>query len=528
MNWPFGKKTPASRPTPLVLAPETKRRRIISSGAMSALDEAVGAPAYELTPMPPVPRPSNPFMTAPAPKAVMAMDGYHDPRIAMDDAAWGKTWGEAAAWKEGIGFLGYPYLAELSQRPEYRKISEIIAEEMTRKWGHLTYGGKSRGDAGAKKIERLAKTVEQLEMRERFRDAVLQDGFFGRSQVFVDVGNRDDREELRKPLVIAPEKIGKSLKGFTTVEPVWSYPLRYDSTNPLAPNFYKPEEWAVQDKAVHASRLMTVIGRPMPDLLKPAYAFGGLSLSQMAKPYVDNWLRTRQSVSDLIHSFSVMILSTDMGDELDAAGMGELIKRVQLAIKFRDNRGVQVADKESEEWDNIAVPLGTLDALQAQAQEQMCSIAAIPTVKLLGIQPAGLNASSDGEIRVFYDHIHASQERLLGHHVRKAIKVAQLYEFGSIDEAIGWDFDSLWELDEAGEASVRKTDADTAAVLIESGVIDPEEERERQANSPTSLYQNVDLSGPAPEPPEDDGGLGEAGGDPAKTAEPRKEARSGV
>ena len=39
---------------------------------------------------------------------------------------------------------------------------------------------------------------------------------------------------------------------------------------------------------VHASRLMTTIPFPVSDLLKPAYSFGGLSLIQMGKPYVDN------------------------------------------------------------------------------------------------------------------------------------------------------------------------------------------------------------------------------------------------
>src|ERR1700739_4053561 len=39
-----------------------------------------------------------------------------------------------AAFAEGMEFLGYPYLTMLSQRPEYRVISEIPAGDMTRKW----------------------------------------------------------------------------------------------------------------------------------------------------------------------------------------------------------------------------------------------------------------------------------------------------------------------------------------------------------------------------------------------------------
>ena len=40
----------------------------------------------------------------------------------------------------------------------------------------------------------------------------------------------------------------------------------------------------------------------------------------------------------------------------------------------------------------------------------MCSVSGQPLVKFTGITPNGLNASSDGEIRVFYDDIHAEQE----------------------------------------------------------------------------------------------------------------------
>jgi uncharacterized protein len=65
-------------------------------------------------------------------------------------------------------------------------------------------------------------------------------------------------------------------------------------------------------KQIHASRLLKIIPHPVSDLLKPAYSFGGVPLIQMAKPYVENWLRTRQSVSDLIQSFTQWVLATNL------------------------------------------------------------------------------------------------------------------------------------------------------------------------------------------------------------------------
>src|SRR6202011_2503289 len=111
-----------------------------------------------------------------------------------------------------------------------------------------------------------------------------------------------------------------SLKRLRVIEPVWTYPSNYNATDPLKPDWYKPSSWFVQGKEVHSTRLLTFIGREVPDLLKPAYSFGGLALSQMAKPYVDNWLRTRQSVADIIRAFSVFLLKTNLGESLQAGG----------------------------------------------------------------------------------------------------------------------------------------------------------------------------------------------------------------
>jgi hypothetical protein len=57
---------------------------------------------------------------------------------AANDWAGGGPLGQVFA--EGLAFPGYPYLAELAQRPEYRTFSETIATEMTRKW--IKFSGK--------------------------------------------------------------------------------------------------------------------------------------------------------------------------------------------------------------------------------------------------------------------------------------------------------------------------------------------------------------------------------------------------
>lgn len=311
------------------------------------------------------------------------------------------------------GFPGYPYLSQLAQLPEYRKITGTIAEEMTRKWIELKHVGKDDGDDKADKIRQLDDALKRFRVREKFREAAEHDGYFGRGQIYIDVKTPSGNsawlvpDELDKKLDISPRKITKgSLNGFRVVEAMWTYPGVYNADNPLSPDFFNPSEWYVMGRTVHASRMLTMISRQVPDILKAAYNFGGLSLSQMAEPYVQNWLRTRDSVSDLVHSFVVYGLKTNMQNALSGIADPNLFMRAELFNKVRDNRGMFLIDKDAEEFFQFVTSLSGVDALQAQAQEQMASVSSIPLVKLLGITPNGLNASSDGEIRVFYDSCH--------------------------------------------------------------------------------------------------------------------------
>lgn len=466
---------------------------------------------------------ADPFLMSEPPPGVVprAMDGA---KLAMDwagDITATYSWAIQGAFREGIGFLGYPYLAQLTQRPEYRRISEIIALEMTRKWVKVT----AKGDSKSPKVGEMEDALKTFNIQALFRHASELDGFFGRGQIFIDTGKALDSDTLSQPLILDPRTVEQgSLKGFRCVEPYWSYPSAFNSNDPLAPNFYQPQVWYVNGTQVHVSRLLTFVSRELPDILKPSYVFGGLSMSQMAKPYVDNWLRTRQSVSDLIHSFSTMVLSTDLSSILmDGAGANQLIHRAQLFTQTRDNRGLMMVNLGTEELTNVSTPLSGLDALQAQSQEQMASVAGIPLVILLGITPSGLNASSDGEIQVFYAKIAADQEALFRPRLQIVFDLIQLHLWGEIDPDLGFEFNSLWEEDEEDLAANRKTQADTDAVYVQMGAVAPEEVRERLASDDSSPYHGLDLN-KVIEPPVDPA----LEGDPDNEDDAEEEAASGA
>ncbi len=457
----------------------------------------------------------EPFKVAQHPPSAVPVKSN---QMAMDSSLnWAQTQVAAGAMNEvaneGLEFLGYPYLSLLAQRPEYRVFSETIATEATRKWIRFKGTGADETDK-SDRIKELEAEFKRLEVRDNFRTLATQDGFFGRSHLFLDLGTSVEQgnSELSTPIIAdgnpLKSKVKKgSLRRLQTVEAVWTYPTTYNAVEPLKETWYNPQVWYVMGKEIHHTRLLTFIGHPVPDLLKPAYSFGGLSLSQMAKPYVDIWLKTRTSVGSLIHSFSVMVLATDLSTILQPGTAAGLLERVGLFNALRDNQGAFVINKESEDFKNVSASIAGLHELQAQAQEHMMSVARIPAVKFTGIQPAGLNSSSEGEIRVFYDTIGAYQESFFRPNLEIVMKVTMMSLWGEVDDEITFEFEPLWSLTEKEMAEARKADAETDQIYLDAGVVSQQEVRQRIASDPDTPYASLDVDELPDLLEEEEGGL---------------------
>ena len=458
---------------------------------------------------------ANPFKLPQPPPGVIPEGGR---TMAMDDAfgsggalGWASNGFLTGGWGvygQGYSFQGYQELALLAQIPEYRIPSEVMATEMTREGWELQATGD---DDKTDKIDLINTELERLGVKDVFYNYVEQDGFFGRSHLYLDTGDTDNPDELKLPIgdgrdALSKRKIGKERKLLRVgcIEPIWVYPAQYNSINPLKENFYRPDVWYCMGTEIHRTRLLVGVGRKVPDLLKPAFMFGGLSLSQMMKPYVDYWLQNRTAVGQILNAFSVMALATDLSTTTQGDG-DQLFKRIALFNNLRNNSGTFLFNKDTEDFKNVSAPLGTIDTLLAQSQEHMAAVSRIPLVKLLGISPHGLNATAEPELRAFYDTVHAYQERFLRAPLRTIVDFVQLSLFGEVDPAITFKFKPLFALNEKDQAEVQKTKAETHDILLNGcQAVSPEDIRKSVAADPESDYPGLDPDEmpDIPEPPE--------------------------
>jgi phage-related protein (TIGR01555 family) len=475
-----------------------------------AVDNGVPVHAFKLPALPPGVRPDKP----PSGDALfLAMDSEgRTETLAMDDGGAGLP---AFGWLNGynqfgcnLAFPGYPYLANLVQISEYRAPSEVISTEMTRKWLRLVGKGKVKSDD---KIKELTGHMHKHRVRDKFAKCAWYDGIFGRGQLYMEIKGQNDDLGRQKPLMVEDNMgVSKgSLINLQPIEPYWTTPCAYNASHPERADYYVPSSWYVMGRKTHDTRLLMFCSREVPDILKPSYNFGGISMSQLMEPYVTMWLRTRKSVNDLINIFSILNLATDMDATLSGGDGAEVITRMRLFQQSRSNGGLLMTNKGTEELSMQNVPLGSLDKLQAQSQEHMAAPCHIPLIKLFGAVPTGLNATGEGEIQVWYDFVRACQENLFGPQMNILLKVLMLDLWGAVDENIGYEWVPLDEPTAKEKAEERKSDADRDSAYIQAGVVSPDEVRQKLQADPNSGYDG--LVGDAPEPPEEKGEVDEDG-----------------
>jgi uncharacterized protein len=393
---------------------------------------------------------------------------------------------DALTFVQATGFPGFPVLCLLAQLPEYRTMHETLADEVIRMWGKP----KSSGNAPPARLAKIFEEVERLSIRDAIRTLVIHDQSFGRAHAFFKIRGQETNKEL--PLVAGPMTVPvNSFLGIRPVEAYWVTPNNYNSIDPSADDFYKPSTWWMLGTEAHATRLRTIISRPVPDMLKPAYSFAGVSMSQLAQPYVDNWLRTRQSVSDTVKQYSVSGVKTDLAQSLTPGANQDLAMRAELINRYRDNRNILFLDMATEEFFQFSTPLSGLDALQAQSQEQQSAVSHIPLIKLLGITPTGLNASSEGEIRVFYDYVRGYQTNVMSSLMNDILAFVQLSLDGQLDPSIKWEWAPLLELTALEMAELQNKNADTDSKYLQEGVISPAQVAEQLNSDSNSRYSGL-------------------------------------
>lgn len=383
-------------------------------------------------------------------------------------------------------FLGYSYLSGLQQNGFIRAGVEGLADEMTAKFIELIRTSDTENNDDDK-IDKINEFLNKFQIKELFNKAAALNGYFGGCLIYIDTGDDDLLSALDE------KSLNHSIKNFVLVEPINTYPGRYNSTNPLSPNYFVPETWFVLGQEVHASRLLYLAADEVSMLLKPAYNFYGIAPAQIAADSVSHFIKDREAVSRLLHKYSLLVFKTDMGSALYNGNPEELYSRVKVLADFRDNDSVIIIDKEDEDIVTVTTSMAGITDVVRLSLELMPIMFRQPLTKFLGISPGGMNATGESDENNWNEYVLSQCEKQFRKPVKRLLELIQYNLFGEVDENIDFIFKVQSSNDESKEVNNNKIKADTYVQLVTSGVISPEEARKALAEDEKSGFNSIDI-----------------------------------
>jgi len=201
-----------------------------------------------------------------------------------------------------------------------------------------------------------------------------------------------------------------SFKGFAVVDPHWlTYKWDDESaTDPTSPHFLEPTWIEVGGKKIHRSWVIRVVNSEIPDILKPAYYYGGLSLTQMI--YERVWCADKLANEAPLLAMTKRLLIADGNLEqmiTDARHTNIFFKAINY---FRDNFSIFIK-KPSSNVTQLDTNLSELTALTMAQYQLVSAIAQIPVTKLMKNVPTGLQSTGDYEWDDYAQSLRAIQDK---------------------------------------------------------------------------------------------------------------------
>jgi len=349
-----------------------------------------------------------------------------------------------------------------------RKIVDAPADDMTRA------GISIDGDED----EKYSKEMRRISALAKINLAVKWTRLYRGSLVIVGV---DGGGELNTPLIRA-SKITS-----LTVLPPSRVRLTAESinTDPSSPYFQDVEIFPVTTKAgehldVHASRCLIFKGDPIPDDVTLAtelsgtdYQYWGVSALQAVNEKLGNYSGMEQHISNLIYEMIIGVYKFEnLAELLEQNDVQAIQTRISVINQTKSMINSVFLGAGEEFGRNTASVAGLAD-LWDRMMMMLSGVSGIPVTRLFGRSPAGMNATGESDLRNYYDTIRADQQNWLYNPVAKLLSIMAL-TFGQKEE-MSFTFNDPWSPTQEQMVEMRKKQAETDEIYINTQVLAPEE-----------------------------------------------------
>lgn len=283
----------------------------------------------------------------------------------------------------------------------------------------------------------------------------------------------------------------KSFIGFAVVDPHW-ITYQWDKRSridPSYPHFLTPTWLKIGEKRIHRSWVIRRVNSELPDIFKPVYLYGGLSLTQMI--YERVWAADKLANEAPLLAMTKRLLIADGNLEQLQSDPARTNKFFNAINFFRDNFSIFVK-KPSSNVTQLDTNLSELTPLTMSQYQLVAAIAQIPVTKLLKNVPSGLQATGQYE----WDDYAQSLKSIQNDDYTPLCKMFyELYCASNYPEKDDMRLDIEWNpIDVPKESEVAQMSSQTAqyiAHLLNTGLIDIAEGRAMLRKTNLPVFQTI-------------------------------------
>lgn len=358
-----------------------------------------------------------------------------------------------------------------------RKVVDRPVGDMVREWFNVT----NDTDGAINNF-----LINELDAKKHVRSALTWAKVFGGSLVVMGID--DGSKDLEAPLNENNIRSFGFLRVYDCHRVQWVSSDLY--SDPAHPKFGEPEFYSINPLQptgtslfrVHESRVLRFCGVHTDDKTRSENNWWEDSVYQAIFEQLHNLNGAYFSSKNIIDDFIQIILQIDNLQQMIAAGQDDLVKqRLNIIDQGRHIMNTIMLDSK-EQYSKEASSVSGLDKLLQEFGQALSAVTDIPMTVLMGRSPAGQNSTGDSDIQLYYDNISDKQENEMLQSMNRLVFLVQKTKEGPTKgkEIDGWsiEFNPLWQLSEKEIAEMKKVTAESDAIYINWGVVDPREVRD--------------------------------------------------
>lgn len=321
--------------------------------------------------------------------------------------------------------------------------------------------------------ECIVQELEALFIPEKLTEALYWDRLFGMSCALILA---DDGQEFDQPINLKRLRRVSGVEVFDKRSVMEDSASLYYDTDVRDVNFGKAEYYTITPPngnlfKVHRSRLLIFDGETLPKLERIANNGAGLSCLDGIPAAINRVKTSMDKTIDIMDKVSTSLLKLQgLSNVLQTEqGTKDVIKRLDLIDYSRRLNGSVAIDKD-DEYAVFNIPLGGLTDIIQEMEQYVCAVTGYPFTKLFGRSPAGMNATGQSDMQIYYDKVRSYQKRKLRPALEYLVKLIQLSSEGPTQgkELEKWSikFKAIEPLDDLEQANVDKTQAEVRAAVV--------------------------------------------------------------